>query len=69
MDDTDSQGAKRPDEPSDEKAASDGSGEAQANQAAGGLREQIAALRKQVKDAQDTLRDHHRRQEGRSFKS
>ena len=33
-----------------------------------GLRDQIAALRQQVKDAQETLRDHQRRREGRSFK-
>ena len=39
-----------------------------ASRAAEGLRSQIAALRKQVKDAQDTLRDQHRRQEDRSFK-
>jgi hypothetical protein len=35
----------------------------EADRASDGLRGQIAALRKQVKDAQDTLRDHERRRE------
>lgn len=39
-----------------------------ADRAAEGLRDQIAALRRQVKDAQQTLRDHQRRQETRTFK-
>ncbi|MDB5494832.1 MAG: hypothetical protein JWP86_2169 [Phenylobacterium sp.] len=39
-----------------------------ARRAAVDLRSQIAALRQQVKEAQDTLRDHHRRQEARTFK-
>ena len=39
-----------------------------ADRAAVGLRGQIAALRQQVKHAQDTLRDHQRRQETRTFK-
>jgi len=40
----------------------------QASKAAEGLRDQIAALRQRVRDAQDTLRDHKRRQETRTFK-
>jgi hypothetical protein len=39
-----------------------------ADRAAKGLRNQIKALRRQVKDAQETLREHHRRSETRSFK-
>jgi hypothetical protein len=40
--------------------------ERQAQVAAEGLRDQIAALRRKVRDAQDTLRDHERqRREGR----
>jgi len=62
MEEWDSQPAPRADQTPDEQ------GETQAGQAAEGLREQIAALRKQVKDAQDTLRAHHREREGRSFK-
>ena len=43
--------------------------QAEANRASDGLRDQIAALRKQVRDAQDTLRDHERRRdENRTFK-
>lgn len=43
--------------------------QAEGERASEGLRDQIAALRRQVKDAQDTLRDHQRRtDEGRSFK-
>jgi hypothetical protein len=42
---------------------------AEADRAAAGLRDQIAALRRRVKDAQDTLREHHRRAtETRSFR-
>jgi len=36
---------------------------AAAEDAAEGLRGQIAALRQQVREAQDTLRDHERRQD------
>jgi len=39
--------------------------QAQAQDAAEGLRDQIAELRRQVREAQDTLRDHQRRREGR----
>jgi hypothetical protein len=43
--------------------------QAEAEAASDGLRGQIAALRQQVKEAQDTLRDQERRRdEGRSFK-
>jgi hypothetical protein len=43
--------------------------EAEATAASDGLRGQIAALRKQVKDAQNTLRDQERRRgESRTFK-
>jgi hypothetical protein len=49
--------------------ASKAQAEAEAEAASGGLRGQIAALRKQVKEAQETLRDQERRRdEGRSFK-
>jgi hypothetical protein len=42
---------------------------AEADRAAEGLRDQIAALRQRVRDAQDTLRKHQRRaDERRSFK-
>lgn len=51
-----------------ETAARDAADDAEANRAAEGLRGQIAALRKQVRDAQDTLRDHKQRQETRTFK-
>jgi len=50
-------------EEADEKA------QAEAEAASDGLRGQIAALRKQVKEAQDTLRDQERRrEESRTFK-
>lgn len=52
---------------SDQAVASDQQSEA--DRASEDLRGQIAALRQQVKDAQDTLRDHERRrEEGRTFK-
>ena len=40
-----------------------GEAQAEADRAADSLRDQIAALRRQVKDAQDTLRGHERRRE------
>jgi hypothetical protein len=56
--------------PQTEPTADDASkAQAEAEAASGGLRGQIAALRKQVKEAQETLRDQERRRdEGRSFK-
>ncbi|MFC3069429.1 hypothetical protein [Phenylobacterium soli] len=42
--------------------------QAEADRAAEGLREQIAALRQQVRDAQETLRDHQRKREIRNPK-
>lgn len=42
--------------------------EAKADRAAEGLRDQIAALRQQVRDAQETLKDHQRRRETRPAK-
>lgn len=42
--------------------------EAHADRAAEGLRGQIAALRQQVRDAQETLKDHQRRRETRPAK-
>lgn len=39
--------------------------QAEAQDAAEGLRGQIAALRQQVRDAQDTLRGHQKRRETR----
>ena len=43
--------------------------QAEATRASSGLRDQIAALRKQVRDAQDALRGQDRRKdEGRTFK-
>jgi hypothetical protein len=51
-----------------EAASNDAEGHAHGERISKGLRDQIAALRRQVKDAQDTLRDHERRREGRSFK-
>jgi hypothetical protein len=69
MDGSDSQdGATRHDVAEDAAQDTDRKAETEANHAADGLRGQIAALRKQVRDAQDTLRDHKRRQETRSFK-
>ena len=62
MDSSDSHDARSPGQPAD------GEDHAEADRAAEGLRGQIAALRKQVRDAQDTLRGRHQRQEGRSFK-
>lgn len=60
-------------ERADDEASSDQTAQTDAqsegDRASEALREQIAALRRQVKDAQDTLRDHERRRdEGRSFK-
>jgi len=65
MDSSDSPAARQGQDTTDEAgdAAHD-----EAHRAAEGLRSQIAALRKQVKDAQDTLRNHHKRQENRSFR-
>jgi hypothetical protein len=53
---------------SQEGQSAAGDDHAEAERAAEGLRGQIAALRRQVRDAQDTLRDHHQRREGRSFR-
>lgn len=70
MDGSDSDAAGAADEaPEQEEAGKVAQAEADADRAAEGLRGQIAALRKQVKDAQDTLRDHHHQRETRSFKS
>lgn len=70
MDESDSEGGAARDEAPAHDAAHEAErkAESRADQAADGLRGQIAALRKQVRDAQDTLRDHKRRQETRSFK-
>ncbi len=72
MDDaTNSEAAREPqDGPEADRADKDGQAEAQANadRAAEGLRGQIAALRQQVRDAQETLRDHQRQRETRTFK-
>lgn len=64
MDSSDSQAAAAAAENSDQADES----HYVAHRAAEGLKSQIEALRRQVKDAQDTLRDHKRRQEMRSFK-
>jgi uncharacterized coiled-coil DUF342 family protein len=39
--------------------------QAEAQEAAEGLRDQIAALRRRVREAQDTLREHAHRRRGR----
>ncbi|RAK58445.1 hypothetical protein DJ021_00840 [Phenylobacterium hankyongense] len=52
--------------PQDASSNEDAHDEAQ--RAASGLKDQIAALRAQVRDAQDTLRDPRRQQERRTFK-
>jgi ferric-dicitrate binding protein FerR (iron transport regulator) len=64
MDGSESQAAREVEATSDENLLQQRAGtEAHdaANRAAEGLKGQIAALRQQVKDAQDTLRDHQRR--------
>ena len=54
-------------EPASEEDVSDA--QAQAEHAADGLRGQIAAVRQKIRDAQDTLREHARREnEPKSFK-
>lgn len=66
-DDTNSDAPRESDEPVTEVGAAD-QAHTEADRAAEGLRGQIAALRQQVKDAQETLRDHQRRRETRTFK-
>jgi hypothetical protein len=71
MDGSESQAAREAeDAPEEDLPQQEAGAEAHdaADRAAVGLRGQIAALRQQVKDAQDTLRDHQRRQETRTFK-
>lgn len=72
MDDTDFEAAQagpQGDTPtSEQKPTAETSVQVEANEAAAGLRGQIAALRQQVREAQDTLRDHKRREEGRGSK-
>jgi hypothetical protein len=59
--------SKAPEEPAPDGASDDVHDQAQ--RAADSLKSQIAALRAQVKTAQQTLRDHHKRsRETRSFK-
>jgi hypothetical protein len=70
MDGSEFQAARKAeDRPEEDLPPQEGSAEAHdaAYRAALELRGQIAALRQQVKDAQDTLRDHKRRQETRTF--
>lgn len=68
MEGSDSRGAEGP-RPVDETGPAQDQTHAEGDRASEGLRDQIAALRRQVKDAQETLRDHKRRtEEGRSFK-
>jgi hypothetical protein len=63
MDGTNSEAGRTPGETTGEELTPD---ERQAQHAADNLRGQIAALRQQVRHAQDTLRDHERRRrEGR----
>lgn len=53
----------------DESERVEDQAQAEGHRVSKGLRDQIQALRRQVKDAQETLREHKRRaDEGRSFK-
>jgi hypothetical protein len=61
--------SERAPDPETEAETASRKAEAEAAAASDGLRDQIAALRKQVKQAQDALRDQERRRdEGRTFK-
>jgi len=70
MDGSEQHAAREAEDTNDEGLAAAGQSDPHeaADRASEGLRTQIAALRKQVKDAQETLRDHQRRRETRSFK-
>ena len=64
MNGSDSEAARdRSEDPASSGEAVASDGRTEADRASEGLRGQIAALRQQVKDAQETLRDHGRRRE------
>jgi hypothetical protein len=61
MDDSNSEAARRSDDSAEAEMTPEERRAREAQDAAESLRDQIAVLRQQVRNAQDTLRDHHRR--------